>query len=378
MKRPRPWAAALAVFCAIFVAGLWFILRQGPQTEGAEQPTDWMGAMASLSQDGFERPEQANPLEWPQDHAAHPSARSEVWQMSAHLEGPEGTPVNVQFSMTRIGLVPPDSQNDTVPSIWELRDIYRAHLIATDSTHNIAEERFGRGVSGQAGFDEELQQLYFDNWALAFPDDSQTNAWQFTATAGNLGMTLDLRPDKAPLRLDAEDAPFRGYAFTRMDVTGTLTTDGQEMPVTGTAWFDHAWGELPLPGAGPVYSDRMLVHLDNGDDLSVIVSQRSDGRGAPTVDAALIAADGSTRPLGGDIAQVSFPRLWQGARVEWPVAWAIRLDDALDLEVTAVSDTQEHEFTPLIWSGLVHAEGQLDGQPVRGSGILQLSGERQE
>lgn len=376
MTRPRPWIAVIAAFCASVAAGLW-LFQSGPRPETTQTQMTWMEAMASLSQDGFERPEQARPLDWPQDHAAHPSARSEAWQMSAHLQGPEGTPVNVQFSMTRIGLVPPASPTGTPPSIWELRDIYRAHLIATDGTQGIAEERFGRGMSGQAGFDDALQQLHFDNWALGFPDGSQTDAWQFTAKAGDFTVGLDLQPGKTPISPEGSDAPFRGYAFTRLNVTGTFDIAGVAQPVTGTAWFEHAWGELPLPGAGPVFSDRLLLHLDSGDDLSVIVSQRSDGRGVPTVDAALIPADGSPRPLGGELSQVSFPRMWQGAQTEWPVVWAIKLDDALELQVAALSDTQEHAFTPLIWSGLVHAEGQLDGRAVRGTGILQLSGERQ-
>ena len=373
MTTPRLWAAASAVLGAILVAGV-VLFQRGQHAENTDAPVDWLGALANMAQDGFVRPTGTGPLDLPQDHAPHPAAQSELWQLSAHLTGPDGVPMNVQFSLMRLGLVPPDTGQP--PSIWELRSIYRAHLIVADSAQTVAQERFGRGLAGSTGFDTDAGALYFDNWALAFPGDSRTGAWRFSATSGDARVVLEMVPSKAPLSIDTADAPFRGYAFSRLDVTGTVTLSGRDAPVTGSAWFDHAWGELPLPGAGPVISDRLALQLDTGHDLSIIVSQRSDGRGVPTVDAFLIGADGAARPLGADLAQVTFPRQWQGARVEWPVAWNILLDDVLELEVAPVYDAQEHDFTPPVWSGLVQAEGRLDGQPVRGTGILQLSGER--
>lgn len=379
MTRPRLLAASIVALAAVLVTGA--LLVQGAQqsddlTTGADGQVDWLSEVAKMAQDGFERPASTSPVTFPQDHAVHPATPSELWQMSAHLTGPEGAQINVQFSLTRIGLMPPHMREGD--SIWELHDLYRAHLIATDSTDALtpAEERFGRGRAGLAGFEGETQELHFDNWVIAFPDDSQTGIWQFSATLGDVSIALELTPEKPPLRMNAEDAPFQGYAFSRLGVTGTFSTESGADSVTGHAWFDHAWGELPLPGAGPVISDRLLLQLDTGDDLSVVVSQRRDGRGTPSVDAFVIDQDGEISPLGGDVAQVEFPRMWQGADVQWPVAWSIRLDDALTLEVSAVNDAREHAFTPALWSGLVQAEGRFGGQPVRGIGILQLSGDR--
>lgn len=379
MKRPRRLAASIAALAAVLVTGALLVQRaqQSDQLAGANGQVDWLSEVANMAQDGFERPATRLPVTFPQDHAVHPFAPAELWQMSAHLTGPEGAQINVQFSLTRIGLMPPHTREGD--SIWELHDIYRAHLIASDSTSALAlaEERFGRGLAGLAGFDEDARELHFDNWVIAFPNDSQTGVWKFSATAGDVSIALDLTPEKPPLRMNAEDAPFQGYAFSRLGVTGTLSTQGSADSVAGHAWFDHAWGELPLPGAGPVNSDRLLLQLDTGHDVSLIVSQRRDGRGTPSVDAFVIDQDGEISTLGADVAQVEFPRMWQGTHVQWPVAWSIRLDDVLALEVSAVKDAQEHGFTPALWSGLVQAEGSFDGQPVRGTGILQLSGDRQ-
>jgi predicted secreted hydrolase len=38
--------------------------------------------------------------------------------------------------------------------------------------------------------------------------------------------------------------------------------------LTGTAWLDRLWGDVPLPG-GPVLRDRLVLHLSDGTDLSL-------------------------------------------------------------------------------------------------------------
>jgi predicted secreted hydrolase len=373
MTRSRLWTTAIATLGVALVAWV-LVMPRGPETDVQQSQIDWLSAVSDMAQGGFERPSGAEPVDLPQDHSVHPRAQSELWQFSAHLAGPDGAPVNVQFSLMRLGIIPSDS---VAPAAnWELRGIYRAHLIVTHDTHTVAEERLGRDTSGMAGFDTAARELHFDNWTLTFPNDSLGDAWHFSATSGDVSVALKLKPKKRPILPDGQNAPFRGYAFTRLATAGTLTAAGVETPIAGDTWFDHVWGELPLPGAGPVTSDRLLIQLDNNQDLSIIVSQRRDGRGAPTVDAVLLAADGTIRPLGADLGQVDFTRYWQGTHTQWPVVWKVRLDNILDLDVVPISDAQEHDFTPPVWSGMVQAEGTFHGARVRGTGILQLAGDR--
>jgi len=182
-----------------------------------------------------------------------------------------------------------------------------------------------------------------------------------------------LTPRKAPVVVDAQEAPFRGYLLSRMDVAGTIEGPGGRQAVSGTAWAEHLWGELPIPGQSPVVSDRLQLQLDDGTDLSVVRSRRRDGGGTPTVDAVIVGPDGAAEPLGREVAEVGISREWPGAEATWPVDWTLRLDD-LTLTVTPVVDAQEQAFMSPAWIGFVRAEGERGGQRVSGIGTLQLTG----
>jgi predicted secreted hydrolase len=370
---------ALALFALLGVVGVIgaaLVFRPFDPAEISLAPdaqADWMAALAGQDGAGFARPSGDWALRLPDDHAAHPAQRSELWQMSAQVQGPDLAPISVQFSILRQGVTPP--ADAAGGSIWDLRDLYRAHVITSgyQGAQGQAEERFARGFAGVAGYDNDLQELRLDDWALRFGDDTGATPWQFAATAGEMQVALEFEGLKPPLPLVAPDAPFRGYAVSRLGVTGTITTPEGAMPVTGLAWFDHVWGELPLPGAAPVVSDRLLVQLDTGDDLVLITSRRRDGQGSPTVDAVMIGADGHASQINAQRAELEFLRLWQGELGIWPIEWQITLDDTLDLTVSPVWDAQEYAFATPVWSGLVTVAGVHNGQPVRGTGLLQLA-----
>lgn len=360
-----------AVAVAVAVAAAFALAPAGPppgQPAAAAGP-DWSAALAGLAPEGFERPSGPLDLRWPRDHGAHPSARSEAWQVAAHLTDAEGTALGAHFSLFRLGLLPPGASTDTA---WQARDLYRGHLVLRDGA-GAAEERVGRGLPGLVGYDDGARAMRLDGWTLAFgqPDPE---GWHLRATAGGIRADLVLAPLKAPVVVDAEEAPFRGYLLSRMEVTGTIEGPAGRQAVTGTAWAEHLWGELPIPGQSPVVSDRLQLQLDDGSDLSVVRTRRRDGGGTPTVDAVLVGPDGAAEPLGRELAEVGISREWQGATADWPLEWTLRLDD-LTLSVTPVTDAQELAFLAPAWIGLVRAEGERGGRRVSGIGTLQLTGD---
>ena len=376
MMTRRGWGGLGVALAIVAGAALYLVPRAPEQAQVAPpQGADWLSAVADGAVDGFERLDGPWALDLPADHGAHPEARSEVWQLSAHLRDGDGQPVGVQFLLFRIGLTGPDAPAPA--SDWEARDLYRGHVVlvtpAGAATH--AQERFGRGMAGLAGHDAQMGELRLDSWALAFPADDGA-PWRLTTGAGDLRVDLTLVAEKAPLAVDADAAPFRGYAFSRMRAEGTLATAAGPVAVSGTAWFEHLWGDLPIPGGTPVTSDRLQVQLDDGSELSVVRSRRRDGSGTPTVEALLIDPEGTARGFGDDVAQADPTRLWQGAQAGWPVDWRLQLED-LDLEITPVTDAQEHAFMVPVWSGLVRAQGRRGDRTVSGLGTLQVTaGER--
>jgi predicted secreted hydrolase len=335
----------------------------------ALRPGNWVSALASRPvDDGFVRPSGNWRLSLPDDHGAHADARTELWQLALHLRDDKGQPLGLQFSLLRIGLVPPGGTAPT--TAWDARDLYRGHIVlmgASDQGYGVAEERFGRGMAGLVGYDQTLRELRIDAWALDFDGQTDPVRWRLTALAGKFRINLVLTPVKQPASSGAAEVPFRGYTVSRLAVEGEVSAPDGQMPVAGTGWFDHLWGELPVPGDAPVVSDRLQLQLDDGSDIALIRTRRVDGSATPTVDATLVNSAGEVTVMGGE-ATSGLAQSWQDSG-----DWRLTLGD-LDLSLKALVPVREQPFVAPVWSGLVRAEGQRSGQPVTGTGTLQLTG----
>jgi len=104
-------------------------------------------------------------------------------------------------------------------------------------------------------------------------------------------LDLDLQQAKAPVFQHGDgykDYTAGGYTYyysrERMDAIGTLTVDGEPLAVTGTAWFDHQYGDLPTStGTG---WDWFALTLDDNREIMLFI---------------LLAADG-TKEIGGSLS----------------------------------------------------------------------------
>ena len=293
--------------------------------------------------------------------------------MSVHLRTRAGDDLGAQVSFFRLGVTPPGSpQGET----WELRELYRGHVAWMDAGASgpSGEERFARGIPALAGYDAEAGELRLDDWVLGFEGD--TIRLQATVQDAAV-MNLVMVPEKPAVAPGGEggEAPFVGYALTRLAVTGSVDRGLGEEVVSGTAWLDHSWGELPIPGTGPVAWDRLQGQLDDGSDISVLRSRRSDGRGTPTLNGAVVEASGAVSAVDEAALRMTPVSTWRDAAtgIEYPVEW--RLEGAgLALDVEPVTDAQARAFTVPMWNGMVRLTGTRGGVPVAGKGTLQLTG----
>lgn len=382
ISRPKLLSATAAVF-AIAAAAYWVVTMsrtEAPPGEGAGPP-DLMSFVADMPDEGFERPPSTWKLTLPGDHGNHAASRTENWQLSAHLRTENGERLGVQFSYLRLGLVPPSAA--PAHSVWEPRDVYRGHVVFVDTkmARAMGEERFARGMPALAGYDAAAGELRLDDWFLRFGGARDDREMALHATIRDETLVqLTLRPEKPALasELDGAEAPFVGYALTRLAVEGTVDQGSGAETVIGTAWFDHSWGDLPLPGAGPVAWDRLQFQLEDGTDVSVIRSRRTDGRGDPTLNGVVVEADGTVSTFDDETFQMTAIRSWRrdGTEAEYPVEWRLEGPD-LDVTVAPVTDAQAYDFSTPFWSGLVTVRGTRGEGPVSGMGTLQLTGYEQ-
>jgi predicted secreted hydrolase len=368
---------------AIAALAYWVMpaLQANAPPEEAVGAPDLMSLNGSLSEEGFERPSPTWKLSLPRDHGAHLASRMEIWQLSTHLQNEKGELSAFQFSFLRLGVVPPSAPPPT--SVWEVRELYRGHVTFTDAELDqaVGEERLARGMPRLAGYDADAGEIRLDNWFLRFGHDHASPELNLYATVRDKAVVkLVMRPEKTAVALEPEgnNALFVGYSLTRLTVEGVVDRGRGEETVSGTAWLDHSWGDLPLPGVGPVAQDRLLFQLDDGTDFSVVRSRRTDGRGSPSMIAMVVAPDGIVSTFDDEDdenVQMTTTRTWRhkATGTEYPVAWHLEAPE-LDIYIEPLIDAQIHDFSTPFWSGVVTLTGTWRDISVSGTGTLLLTG----
>jgi predicted secreted hydrolase len=372
------WLVSATVLAGAVGAGALMLLR-GEQPEERSAATAGglalQGMLAELSYEGSDEPAGPWRLELPEDHGAHPNGRAETWAVAAHLRGPGGEDMGIQVALLRVRLMPPDAPPRD--SAWGPRALYRAHVTLFDGLTNAAagEERLHRDVPGVAGHDAALREVWLDNWSIQYGLGEERDQIRLKATVGETEFALSLTPAKDAVALDPEGAgvPFRGYAITRMTAEGLVEDKEERRAVSGFAWLEHLWGDVPLP-IGPIVWDRLQLQLDDGTDLSLTRTRRRDGGGTATVAGFAVGPDGRLEPLESPRVEMEPTRTWRGgvAGARYPLDWRLNAGE-LSLEVSPVVDDQLHGFVSPLWSGTVAAEGRRGSEPVSARGTMLLT-----
>jgi predicted secreted hydrolase len=257
------------------------------------------------------------PVELPRDDGPH-DRLTEWWYYTGHLASEDGRRFGFEYVIFR-------AERGAFPTTWA------SHLALTDETGDAFHygqrlevgpqvDRSPRGVTGEpVGFDLSLSGIdptdpaTFDRpaWAMAGTDGTDrlqaTLAPDEAAAAGvpgGLGLDLLLQATKPPALHDRDGwidfGPAGGsyyYSRTAMDATGSVLLDGERLDVTGTAWFDHQWGDFISVGGGGW--DWFAVNLEDGTDLTISLVRDADGS-YPLIYGTLVDPDGATTHLDRD------------------------------------------------------------------------------
>jgi predicted secreted hydrolase len=205
------------------------------------------------------------------------------------------------------------------------------------------------------------------------------------AAGGDFGLDLSLRSMKpAALHDTIGWVPFGPaggsyyYSRTRMSVGGTLTLDGAALSVTGTAWFDHQWGDFIAVGGGGW--DWYAVNLADGTDLTISVVRAADGSLA-IVYGTLVDPSGATTHLDASAFTVASSGSWQSPATGavYPAGWRIEVASRqLLITLTPTVAAQELDTRPttgvVYWEGSQHVAATLAGQPLGGEAYVELTG----
>lgn len=176
----------------------------------------------------------------------------------------------------------------------------------------------------------------------------------------------------------ALDLQHKNYYFslTHLQTTGTITLDGEKIPVTGETWMDHEYGAFG-DSANPVKWNLTDQQLDNGWTLQNYFLSKA-GEDPPTDVAVpsfstLQSPDGQMYYVASTMtplaptwtSEVTGETYYTSVRVQIP------LFDA-DLTVTApVADQEFPTQGAPVYEGIGSVDGTFQGEPVTGDGWME-------
>jgi predicted secreted hydrolase len=341
------------------------------------------------------------PIVFPRDDGPH-DRLTEWWYVTGHLagsfaDGPERT-YGFEYVIFR-------AERGAFPTSWA------SHLAITDETGDgflytqRAEvgpqvDHSPRGADGlPTGFDLRISGLDptdpttvgRDPWIMDGTDAQAklvaiaTPSEATAAGAERLGLDLDLVATKPPALHDhdgwidfGEAGGSYYYTTTAMGAAGWLYAGFDTVPVDGTAWFDHQWGDFISVGGGGW--DWFAVNLADGTDLTLSLVRDADGS-YPLVYGTLVDAAGRTRHLERDAFQVTVTRRWTSPTTgaDYPAGWQISIPSE-SLEIGLVPTVADQELDTRATTGVVYWEGSQvvtasrGGQPLVGQAYVELTG----
>ena len=244
---------------------------------------------------------------------------------------------------------------------------------------------------GQPGFSFRMAAPSA-NWEMSGSDGHDTLLAATTAleaaaagSPGGLGIDLELDATKPAALHDGDGWVDFGaggssyyYSRTAMDATGSLTLGDRTFDVTGSAWFDHQWGDFIAVGGGGW--DWFAINLDDGTDLMLSLVRDIDGS-YPIVYGTLVDAAGRTRNLPRDAFDVEVTDRWLSPKTgaDYPAGWRITIPGE-DLEIDADarpsptrSSTRGRRRAS---TGRAHrsSSARRGGKPLGGEAYVELTG----
>ena len=325
---------------------------------------------------------------FPADHGAHDGFRTEWWYVTGNLFAADGRAFGVQLTFFRNALAAEISATAPSASRWRSAHVWMAHFALSDEqgdTFRFA-ERFAREAVGLAGVTTAPFRVALEDWSIASgtPSGSDFSPLRLAARDGGFAVDLALEARKPPVlqgeRGLSQKGPEPGnasyyYSMTRLPTRGTVTVNGETIPVSGEAWLDREWSTSAL---GPDLAgwDWFALQLGDGRELMFYRLRRKDGAVDPWSRGSLVAADGASRSLAATEIRLTALSTWQSpSGATYPARWRLEVPgEELDLELTPRVPNQELDVTVRYWEGAVKVNGTSRSHPIAGHGFVEMTG----
>ena len=361
-------------------------LKQAEQTvtDFFEVVTDTLVGKAETLRDGTEH----KPVSLPRDLAAHDNVQTEWWYYTGHGETVSGKHFGFElvFFKRRTDL----DKFSLVPLRLLGNPIYFAHFALTDV--NDKKFRYAHRKSANGFFDlpasasERHFHLRLGDWSLREAKDAHV----LRATIGNdVVFEATLKPTKNPVlngiakdgvSFKDEGEASRYFSYTRMEMEGDLTWNGETEHFNGAAWMDREFGTW-TPTENQKGWDWFSIQLSNDAEFMCYQLRNGAGGVSDFSSGTYVTKDGDSTALGKSDFTIEPTGFWKSPRTgaTYPSGWLLKAPKfGLELTVTPVMDDQELDTrgTTMIvyWEGACKVKGKSGGADILGHAYVELVG----
>ena len=338
-------------------------------------------------------------LSWPRDHGSHPQSRIEWWYITGHArtgagEGARDLGFQITFFRNRV------EQAQGMGSQFAPRQLLFAHAAVSDvqGQRFRHDQRLARAGFGVAEASETDTAIRLREWSL----ERRDGRYLARVQARDFALELAFTPTQSVLLQGEQGLSRKGpdprdashyYSQPQMAFEGTITLDGQRLPVRGeggrapfdpkqaggAAWLDHEWSDRFLP-AQAVGWDWVGINLFDGGALTAF--RLRDAAGDTLWDGGSFrhpAMNDGQKPYVFSRREAQFQALrgWTSpmTKAHYPVEWLLRTP-ADNYVLRALQDNQELDSRGS--TGTVYWEGLCDlfdsNRHHVGRGYLEMTG----
>jgi len=150
------------------------------------------------------------------------------------------------------------------------------------------------------------------------------------------------------------------YSRERLTAAGTVAVGGEVLAVTGTAWFDHQWGNLA--NVGVLGWEWFALQLD--DDREVMVFQLYDAAGRVAQVAGTYDDHGNVTVLAAGDITVTAQGTWTSPHTgcSYSSGWTLGVLGQSYTVTPVLLDQELHATGPMYWEGAATVTGDATGR----------------
>ncbi|HTW65983.1 MAG TPA: lipocalin-like domain-containing protein [Bryobacteraceae bacterium] len=347
--------------------------------------------LATLTAGSFRLAEPGYRYAFPRDHFNHPDFKTEWWYYTGNVHTAEGRRFGFELTFFRLGV----ERSAAAPSVWDVRDVWLAHLALSDLNggHFLYTERLNRSGAGIAGADEREARVWNGNWQAQWKLDPHAPgamaSQKLQAIADRFSFELTLKTIKPPIvhgkngvsqKAEGPGRASHYISFTRLITSGVIVLDGRRFDVAGDSWMDHEFFTDQL-APNQTGWDWFSLQLADGSEIMLFELRRKDGTIDPFSAGTYVDPQGRATHLSASDFALIPGRTWRSPNSggRYPIQWTIRVPSlALNATITAPLVQQElagkTSFAPSYWEGSIVIAATRNNRPVGGLGYLEMTG----